>query len=222
LSELASPISTDVVIIGAGPVGLFAAFQLGLFGFKCVIVDARNDPGGQCIEYYADKPIYDVPAWPVITGQGLVDRVLEQLAPFRPTMIFETVATTFGKHASGRFTLGLSSGAPLAASAVIIAGGWGIIGSSARSPFVDWNIGFQPEGIPVEPSTFETGIRGVFAIGDICLYPGKLRLILSGFHEAALATQAIRKLTDPKARTVAQYTSTSTELQKNLGVSRSG
>lgn len=223
MSEAAPPLSADAAIIGAGPVGLFAAFQLGLFGFKCMIVDARNGAGGQCMEYYADKPIYDVPAWPVITGEELVDRLLEQSAPFRPTMIFNTVATALQKDADGRFLLGLGSGASVVASTVIIACGWGVIGnaSSASLSMEDWGVNFQPEGIPIEPSTFETGIRGVFAIGDICLYPGKLRLILSGFHEAAIATQAIRKLMDPSAKAVVHYSSTSTELQKNLGVSKS-
>ncbi|MGC4024751.1 MAG: FAD-dependent oxidoreductase [Mesorhizobium sp.] len=217
-----TPHSTDVVIIGAGPAGLFAAFQLGLFGFKSTIVDARHSAGGQCAEYYADKPIYDVPAWPAITAQELIDRLLEQVAPFAPSTIFGAVATKLEPYSEQHILVELDRAAPLSASAVIIAAGWGLIGSSEEPPIVGWDIGFQPEGVPVDPSTLETSRYGIFAIGDICLYPGKLRLILSGFHEAALATQAIRKRINSTARAKVQYTSVSTELQQKLGVSKSG
>lgn len=214
----------DVVIIGAGPVGLFAAFQLGLFGFRCSVVDAMERPGGQCIEYYADKPIYDIPAWPSITGQDLVDRLLEQVSPFSPAIACGTVATSVEQQADGRYTVGTDRGAFAVGSAVILAGGWGVLGRLAPdvAPPSQWGIGFSDDVVPVGPSTFQTARPGVFTIGDMCSYPGKLRLILSGFHEAALATQAIRKHIDPKARSMQQYTSSSSELQRKLGIAGQG
>ncbi|HWA84798.1 MAG TPA: hypothetical protein VG710_01135, partial [Opitutus sp.] len=78
-------VETDVVIIGAGPVGLFAVFELGLLDIKCALVDILDKPGGQCAELYPEKPIYDIPGYPIITGEGLVEKLIEQIAPFKPT-----------------------------------------------------------------------------------------------------------------------------------------
>ena len=83
------PIATDVIVIGAGPVGLFAVFELGLLDLKCHLVDILDRPGGQCAELYPEKPIYDIPALPVVSGQELTDRLIEQIAPFDP--VFQAV-----------------------------------------------------------------------------------------------------------------------------------
>lgn len=193
----------NILIVGAGPVGLFAAFQLGLFGFKCEILDALDRPGGQCVEYYADKPIFDIPAYPSITGQDLTDRLLDQLAPYAPSFTFNTVACGLSSDNSS-YRLTLSNGRMVYGSAVIVAAGWGIIGDlksdNVANPFASWGVGLSNDLVPVDPATFGSQKHGVFAIGDMCDYPGKLRLILSGFHEAALATQAIRKMLSPEIR----------------------
>jgi len=85
---MSETITTDVVIIGAGPIGLFAVFELGLLDIKCHLVDILSKPGGQCAELYPEKPIYDIPGYPVVTGQGLVDNLLQQIEPFHPTFHF--------------------------------------------------------------------------------------------------------------------------------------
>ena len=97
------PSETDVVIIGAGPVGLFAVFELGLLDLKCHLVDILDRPGGQCTELYPEKPIYDIPAWPEISGQGLTDRLMEQIAPFEPQFHFNRMVSGLEKQEDGSF-----------------------------------------------------------------------------------------------------------------------
>ena len=100
---MTSPIETDVVIIGAGPVGLFAVFELGLYDLKCHLIDILDRPGGQCAELYPEKPIYDIPAWPEISGQELTSKLMEQIAPFSPQFHFNRMVTGFRKLENGRF-----------------------------------------------------------------------------------------------------------------------
>ena len=336
-------IETDVVIVGAGPVGLFAVFELGLLDVKAHLIDILDRPGGQCAELYPEKPIYDIPAWPEISGQGLVDRLMEQIAPFDPQFHFSQMVTALRRLDDGRFALETDAGQHFVCKAVVIAAGGGsfqpkrppiagieayeghsvhyavrrmetfrgqdlvIVGGGdsaldwtinlqpvARSltlvhrrdefraapdsvnkmralveagamrfelgqvtalegaegrlsavtvrnrdtdtvlpctallpffgltmklgPVADWGLNLHENLITVDTEKFETSEPGIFAIGDINWYPGKLKLILSGFHEAALMAQAAGRLVFPDKRIVFQYTTSSSSLQKKLGV----
>jgi thioredoxin reductase (NADPH) len=335
---------TDVLIIGAGPVGLFAVFELGLLDMKCHLIDILDRPGGQCAELYPEKPIYDIPAWPVISAQDLVDRLMEQIAPFNPSFTFNRMVTGLERLAEGGFRVTTDENEIFEAKVVVIAAGGGsfqpkrppipgieafegksvfysvrrmeefrghdllIVGGGdsaldwtlnlqpvAKSltlvhrrpefraapdsvnkmyalqetkaldfqvgqvkeligedgmlqaavikgpdgdveiactrmlpffgltmklgPIADWGLNLHENLIPVDTEKFETSEPGIFAIGDINWYPGKLKLILSGFHEAALMTQAAKRICNPGERVVFQYTTSSTSLQKKLGVS---
>ena len=334
---------TDVLIIGAGPVALFAVFELGLFDMKCHLVDILDRPGGQCAELYPEKPIYDIPGWPVITAQGLIDRLLEQIAPFNPGFTFNRMVTSLERLPEGGFRVTTDENEVFEATVVVIAAGGGsfqpkrppipgieayegtsvfysvrridafrgedvlIVGGGdsaldwtlnlqpvARSmtlvhrrpefraapdsvnkmfalhengglefrvgqvtglkgedgqlrsatikgpdgdveipatrmlpffgltmklgPVAEWGLNLHENVIPVDTEKFETSFPGIFAIGDINWYPGKLKLILSGFHEAALMAQAAKRIVSPGERVVFQYTTSSTSLQKKLGV----
>ncbi|WP_218511470.1 NAD(P)/FAD-dependent oxidoreductase [Variovorax sp. dw_308] len=120
-----APIETDALIIGAGPVGLFQAFQLGLLEISCHIIDALPRAGGQCVELYGDKPIYDIPGTPRTTGRGLVDSLLEQIAPFKPTFHYGEQVATLERQPDGRLLLGTSAGTSFLARTVFIAAGVG-------------------------------------------------------------------------------------------------
>ncbi len=338
-----APIQTDVLIVGAGPVGLFAVFELGLLDLKCHLVDILDRPGGQCTELYPEKPIYDIPAIPRISGQELVDQLMEQIRPFEPQFTFNSMVTGLERLAGGGFRVTTDQGELFEAPVVVIAAGGGsfqpkrppipgieayedasvfyavrrkeafagqdllIVGGGdsaldwvlalepiARSvtlvhrrpefraapdsvkkmlalrdagrirfeigqvrelegedgvlraahvegpegkveiactrllpffgltmklgPIADWGIELEDNLIPVDTARFESSTPGIFAIGDINTYPGKLKLILSGFHEAALMAQAAKRIVHPDARIVFQYTTSSTSLQKKLKV----
>src|SRR6202000_2544363 len=103
--DMSEVIKTDVIIVGAGPVGLFAVFELGLLDLKAHIVDILEKPGGQCVELYPEKPIYDIPAWPVITGQGLSDQLVEQITPFSPMLHLGQMAASLEKTEDGHWRL---------------------------------------------------------------------------------------------------------------------
>lgn len=337
-------LETDVIIIGAGPVGLFAVFELGLLGLKAHLVDILDKPGGQCAELYPEKPIYDIPAYPVISGQGLTDRLLEQIAPFNPVFHFSQMVERLEKTDAGKWRIATDAETVIEAPVVVIAAGGGsfvpkkppiagidqyegtsvfyavrkmkqfegrrlvIVGGGDSA--LDWTLNLQPlarevtlihrrddfraapdsvekmkklvaegkmqfllgqvaalhgEGgaleaitlrddaknetriacdcllpffgltmklgpvatfglnlhenlIPVDTEKFETSAPGVFAIGDINHYPGKLKLILSGFHEAALMSQKAFAYCRPGEKLRFQYTTSSTDLQQKLGV----
>jgi len=336
-------IQTDVILIGAGPTGLFAVFELGLLDLKAHIVDILDRPGGQCAELYPEKPIYDIPGLPIVTGQGLVDALMEQIKPFSPAFHFGEMATALSKTADGKWRLTTDADTVLEAPVVVIAAGGGsftpkrppipgIEGYEGSSVFyavrkienfrgkdvviagggdsaLDWTLNLQPvaksltlvhhrdgfraapdsvnkmramvEGgqmelhianvsalhgangkleavtfktkekeytvsctaflpffgltmklgpvaefginlhenlIPVDTEKFETSTPGIFAIGDINNYPGKLKLILSGFHEAALMAQQAFRIARPNEKLRFQYTTSSSNLQKKLGV----
>ena len=338
-----TPIETDAVIIGAGPCGLFAVFELGLLDVKAHVIDILDRPGGQCAELYPEKPIYDVPALPIVTGQELTDRLMEQIKPFGPVFHFSERIDALSRDADGRFRLVSDAGQVFQAKAVVIAAGGGSFtpkrpplagieayegtsvfyavrkmetmrgrdivvvggGDSALDwtlnlaplantltlihrrdefraaphsveqmralvaagkvrlligqvtdlngngkhiesvkvksaageetlpctallpffgltmklgPVADWGLNLYENLIPVDTEKFETSAPGIFAIGDINHYPGKLKLILSGFHEAALMAQAVQKIVFPGKRVLFQYTTSSTSLQKKLGV----
>jgi len=335
---------TDVIIVGAGPVGLFAVFELGLLDLKAHLVDVLDRPGGQCAELYPEKPIYDIPALPVATGQELTDRLLQQVAPFQPTFHLSQMAEALERLPDGKFKLRTELGTTITAPVLVIAAGGGsfvprkpkidglesfegesvhyavrqmerfrgrdlviagggdsaldwvlnlqpiaksvtllhrrddfraaphsvakmralvaagdmkleigdlkalageagklsavICESKARGryelqctdllafygltmklgPIADFGLNLHENVIPVDTEKFETSEPGVFAIGDINTYPGKLKLILCGFHEAALMSQAAFRICRPGERLVFLYTTSSTDLQKKLGV----
>ncbi|HEY7999086.1 MAG TPA: NAD(P)/FAD-dependent oxidoreductase [Pseudolabrys sp.] len=341
---MSETIKTDVLVIGAGPVGLFAVFELGLLDIKTHLVDILDKVGGQCAELYPEKPIYDIPGIPYITGHGLTDALMQQIKPFNPTFhlgemvatlenigdplfrvttdrdkVFETKAVVIaagggsfqpkrppiqgielyesksvyyavrkmdafrdkrllivgGGDSALDWTLNLQPiakrltlvhrrddfrGAPASVSkmrAMVAAGEMDLkIGQVASleggdgqlvaasikgndgaltrvevdamlpffgltmklGPVADWGLSLQDELIPVSTATFETNMPGLFAIGDINTYPGKLKLILSGFHEAALMAQKAHHYVHPEKKLVFQYTTSSTSLQKKLGV----
>jgi len=336
-------IVTDAIVIGAGPCGLFAAFELGLLDIKCHFIDILDRPGGQCAELYPEKPIYDIPGFPVVTGQQLTDNLLQQIAPFQPEFHFSRMVTSLERQADGSFRLETDADETFIAKVVVIAAGGGsfqpkrppvenieqyenksvfysvrrmedfrgqdvvIVGGGDSAldwtlnlqpivrtltlvhrrdafkaapasvnrmkelvmegrisfqlgqiasldgkdgqidhvhlttdagdlsipatrllpffgltmklgPVADWGLALNDNLISVDTERFETSVPGVFAIGDINHYPGKLKLILSGFHEAALMAQAAKKIISPDERVVFQYTTSSTKLQKKLGV----
>ncbi len=337
-----SVIETDVVIIGAGPVGLFAVFELGLLDVKAHLIDILDKVGGQCAELYPEKPIYDIPGLPVVTGQQLTDQLMEQIKPFGATFhlgervdeltregeVFRLVTdqgTAFltkvvviaagggsftpkrpplegiedfegksvfysvrkmaefvdkdviivgGGDSALDWTLNLQPvaksvtlvhrrddfrGAPHSVekmrqlvaerkmrlmigqvSAVHGNDGWldsvtiktkegeERIGATAMLPFfgltmklgpvANWGLNLEENLIPVDTEKFETNEPGIFAIGDINTYPGKLKLILSGFHEAALMAQKAHQYVYPGRKVLFQYTTSSSNLQKKLGV----
>lgn len=336
---------TDVIIVGAGPVGLFAVFELGLLDMKAHLVDILDKPGGQCAELYPEKPIYDIPAWPVITGQELTDRLLEQIAPFGPSFHYGQMAEKLQKLDNGNWELTTSENTVIEAPVVVVAAGGGsfvpkkpslpdldqyegrsvfyavrkmdqfrgknILIAGGGDSALDWALNLQPvanevalihrrddfraapdsvnkmrelvaagkmklhiadlkglegadgaltgvkvssktEGdsvipcdtllafygltmklgpiaefglnlhenlIPVDTEKFETKTPGIFSIGDINWYPGKLKLILSGFHEAALMAQQAFRYVYPDKKLRFQYTTSSSALQEKLGVS---
>ena len=337
-------IRTDVVIVGAGPCGLFQVFELGLLGIGAHVVDALAAPGGQCAELYPDKPIYDIPGIPVCDAQELVDRLLRQIRPFRPVFHLEAQVTEVAPAEDGRFHVATSAGEAFDAGAVVIAGGVGSFqpmplrvpgveafldrqvfyrvrdptahhgkhllvlgggdsafdwavelaapaesltlvhrsdkfraapatvarmraleeagkvmflvgncvgfeaqGETLRSveirhpdrstttlaidhalvffglspklgPIAEWGLALDKNQIPTDTERFETSVPGIYAIGDIATYPGKKKLILSGFHEAALAAFAIKARLNPDEKVHLQYTTTSPIMHQRLGV----
>jgi thioredoxin reductase (NADPH) len=206
---MAATTRTDVLIVGAGPAGLFAAFQLGLFGMSCHLVDALDRPGGQCAAFYADKPIYDMPAWPEIMAQELVDRLVAQAERFAPSFSFGRVVSGVQVLEGDGVRAMTDSGDAFEADLVVVASGFGPIRpkggavpvGEGRWPVEGSGLRLHEDLVVVDVATFETSAPRLFAIGDAVYYPGKLRLILSGFHEAALMTQAARRLVAPGSRT---------------------
>ena len=338
-------IKTDVLVIGAGPVGLFAVHQLGIIGLKAEVVDNLDKIGGQCIELYPDKPIYDIPAIPECTGETLTKSLLEQIKPFKTNFHLSERVQAISKE-EGNWKITTSKNKIFIAPNVIIAGGVGSFeprkflikdiekfenkgvfysikdknyfknkkicifggGDSAldwaielskisevvlvhrrnefrgaehssetvkklekegklkiKTPFqinsiegkdkisaitiksedgkiekvvtdcvlgffglimklgpiAEWGLNLEKKTVPVNTGTFQTNKEGIFAIGDICTYPGKLKLILSGFHEGALAARACFKLARPNEKYRFEFTTTSTSMQERLGIKKS-
>ncbi len=340
-------IKTDCLIIGAGPVGLFAVFELGLLDIKAHVVDILDKIGGQCAELYPEKPIYDIPGFPTVTGQGLIDNLMKQIEPFGPVFhVNEMVAEVqnLGTPTAPLFRVKTDADTVFEAKTIVIAAGGGSfqpkkppipeietyeresvyyavrkietfrgrsvlivgggdsaldwtlnlvpvakrvtlmhrrddfraaphsveqmralvhdgamdlrIGQATRlegqngrleqvicrdndggefavacdamlpffgltmklGPIAEWGLSLHENLIPVDTEKFETSVPGIFAIGDINTYPGKLKLILSGFHEGALAAQKVQRYVYPDRRVTFQYTTSSTSLQKKLGV----
>jgi thioredoxin reductase (NADPH) len=341
-----TPIETDVAIVGAGPVALFAVFELGLLDLKAHLVDILDRPGGQCTELYPEKPIYDIPGLPIVTGQELTDKLMEQIKPFGAHFHFGQMASSLSKLEDGRWNLSTDAGTEIVAPVVVIAAGAGsfvpkrppiagieayegtsvhyavrkmeafrgknILIAGGGDSALDWTINLAPiankltlvhhrDGfraaqhsvnkmhelrdsgkidfhvasvkqlhgangaleavtlsgadkkewshdcdtflpffgltiklgpiaefglnlhenlIQVDTAKFESATPGVFAIGDINTYAGKLKLILCGFHEAALMAQQAFHVCRPNEKLRFQYTTSSSSLQKKLGVEK--
>jgi thioredoxin reductase (NADPH) len=341
---MSEAIKTDVLIIGAGPCGLFAVFELGLLDMKVHLVDILDKLGGQCAELYPEKPIYDIPGIPFVTGQGLTDALLDQIKPFNPTFHLNEMVETIEKIGDPGFRVTTDAGQVFECKVLVISAGGGsfqpkrppvpgieayegtsvfyavrkmeqfrdkdllivgggdsaldwtlnlhpiarrvtllhrrddfraaphsveqmralveggkidlkigqvtalqgeggmlsgavVKGSDNTSfkvdcntllpffgltmklgPVANWGIKLENNLVPVETASFETNVPGIFAIGDINTYPGKKKLILSGFHEAALTAFAIQHHLFPEKRQFLQYTTTSPIMQKRLGV----
>ena len=338
-------IKTDVVIVGAGPCGLFQVFELGLLGLKAELVDSIRQAGGQCTELYPDKPIYDIPAIPVCSGEELTDALLKQIEPFDCGMHLGEEVTVVRKNDDDTFNVETDKGTNFQAKAVVIAGGVGSFqprqlrvpdaeeyagitlhyrvqdpqqfagkklvilggGDSALDwvlaladiaehitlvhrrdeyravdatvakmkelvadgkmdvienakataiegengviasitvqakdgdaidvvtdhvlvffglapklgPIADWGLDINRKTINVDTEKFETSEPGIYAIGDINFYPGKKKLILCGFHEAALAAFAIKQRLEPDKKVHVQYTTTSPIMHERLGI----
>ena len=338
------PIKTDALIVGAGPCGLFQIFELGLLGIKADILDSLPTVGGQCTELYPDKPIYDIPAVPICTGQELIDNLMKQAEPFGPNFhLGEEVAEV--EQQDGYFRVATSNDKEFHAKTVFIAGGvgsfqprrfrmdgidalegtsvhyrvknpeiftgqkivicgggdsaldWALAlvdkatevtvvhrrdeyraapasvaqlkqleaagkvriienarvtayeadGATLQSatisekgadevtleadhllaffglapklgPIAEWGLTISKKAIEVDTEKFESNVSGIFAVGDINTYPGKKKLILSGFHEAALAAFAAKAIIEPGKKVNLQYTTTSPVMHKRLGV----
>ena len=340
-------VEADAVIIGAGPVGLFQVFELGLLEIKAHVIDSLDYPGGQCIELYPDKPIYDIPAVPVCTGKELTDNLLRQIEPFGPTFHYSQTVSTLRRQDDGRFFIETHKGTQFITKTVFIAAGMGafepralVVGDIAKytgtqvfysvkkpadfadknlvvlgggdsaldwalnfaqdgpnkaanvtlvhrrdgfkaapasvakmrelcaadrmrflvgqitafdeidgrltgvkitspdnsvhevatdavlvffglspklGPIANWGLDIERRQLKVDTEKFSTSVPGIFAVGDINTYPGKKKLILSGFHECALAAFGAAPIVLGKPMHL-QYTTTSTKLHKVLGV----
>jgi thioredoxin reductase (NADPH) len=339
-------IEADAVIIGAGPVGLFQVFELGLLEIKAHVIDSLNAVGGQCVELYPDKPIYDIPAVPSCTGQELTDNLLKQIEPFEPTFHLGQEVTKVERRDDGRFDVETTQGTQFITKTIFIAAGVGsfqartlkvdgievfegtqlhykvkdpaqfegknlvicgggdsaldwalnfvgkaesvvllhrrddfraapasvakmkalcddyemqlLIGTATGfetsadgklehlkvtaadgvtrrvpldmllvfyglspklGPIAEWGLDIERRQLKVQNTEkFETNVPGIFAVGDINTYPGKKKLILSGFHEAALAAFGAAPYIFPDKKIHMQYTTTSPKLHKVLGV----
>jgi thioredoxin reductase (NADPH) len=342
---MSEPIKTDILIIGAGPCGLFAVFELGLLDMKAHLVDILDRPGGQCAELYPEKPIYDIPALPFVTGDGLTKALMQQIKPFGPVFHFQDMVQTIEKTGDPLFLVRTEQGKVFETKVIVVAAGGGsfqpkrppiagieayeaksvhyavrqmeafrgkrILIAGGGDSALDWTLNLAPiashltllhrreefraspdsvkkmmalvgegkidfvlgqvselegtdgqiekvivkrndgsvfniacdailpffgltmklgpvanwglklkddELIEVETASFESNVPGIFAIGDINTYPGKLKLILCGFHEAALMAQKAHRYVFPDKKLTFQYTTSSTSLQKKLGV----
>ncbi len=337
-------ITTDMVIIGTGPVGLFAIFEAGLLGLKCHLIDNLDRPGGQCTELYPEKPIYDIPSRPLVTGQKLVEDLMVQASPFDPVFHLGQQAEILEKADNGNWRVTTTRGVVLEAPIIVVAVGAGsfvpkkppyakraefeqksidyavykmekyrgkrlvIVGGGDSAldwattlaplakrvtlvhrrrefrgsqdsaqrlhdmaeggkldviygnvtdlsgddgqlsqvtvttledeiktvdcdyllpfmglkvklgPIAEWGLNLDRKHVEVNPSSFETTQRGIYAIGDVCTYPGKIKLILTGFYEAAVMARAAFKYAYPDRKITAGYTTTNSALQERLGV----
>ena len=166
---MSATIETDIVIIGAGPVGLFAVFELGLYDLKCHLIDILDRPGGQCAELYPEKPIYDIPAWPEISGQALTDKLMEQIRPFHPTFHFNRMVSELSKEEDGRFRTVTDEGEVFLSKVVVIAAGGG---------------SFQPKRPPVPGIEAFEGTSVFYAVRRIEEFRDQDVLIVGGGDSA--------------------------------------
>ncbi|NCV99202.1 MAG: NAD(P)/FAD-dependent oxidoreductase [Proteobacteria bacterium] len=278
----------DIVVVGAGPVGLFTVFEAGLLGLNCVLIDNLDKPGGQCAELYPEKPIYDIPGVPFQTAQEHVDALLEQIKPFNKGVTYAVRSKStyenkdvfiFGggdsaldwcvelaekakslslvhrrdafrgaQHTEEQMRELVAAGKVKLLTPYLIDGIEGsdkVTGVSLKNfdtneiehyeadellflfglnkklgPILEWNIDLNGKKISVNTENFQTSVEGIFAVGDINDYPGKLDLILSGFHETTLAVQEAYKRLYPGERVPFGYTTSNSKLQEKLGVKK--
>jgi thioredoxin reductase (NADPH) len=163
-------IATNVLIVGAGPVGLFSVFELGLVDLNCHIVDGMDRPGGQCAEYYPEKPIYDIPGVPVCTGQELTERLLEQIRPFDPQFHFGELVEEVRRIEGGRWVVKTSGGLEFDTGVIVIAAGAG---------------GFTPKRPPISCIERHEGMGVQYAVRKIEALRGK-RIVIAGGGDSAL------------------------------------
>lgn len=204
----------EAVIIGTGPAGLWAAFQLGIHGVRSVLVDSNDRIGGQCAALYADKPVYDLPGYAAIDAGAIILKLEQQLDRFQP--IYRLGETVLGiRSAEAAFTVELASGQMIAAPFAILATGLGPFGPDSKMRALDLPADVVgPDGhLTVTTTAFQTSVDNLYAIGDAIAYPGKLCLLVSAFHEAALMAFDIRKKRAGGKRAVLEYTSTSSALR---------
>ena len=214
MTDAGDPLTCEAAIIGAGPAGLWAAFQLGLHGVRSVILDSHDTAGGQCAALYADKPVYDLPGFAGIDAGDIAQKLLCQIERFQPQwMLGECVASVWQMQTG--FVLSTRAGTQLQATYVVLASGLGPFGLETRvdplelppSVIID-------NGHPaVTQDGFQTSCPGLYAIGDAIGYPGKLSLLVSAFHEAALMAFAIRKARAGGKRQALEYSSTASSLK---------
>lgn len=339
-------IATDMIIIGTGPVGLFAVFEAGLLGLKCHLVDNLDRPGGQCIELYPEKPIYDIPTRPKVTGEELVADLMNQIKPFDPTFHLNQQAEALVRQDNGHWRVVTTRGVTIEAPIIVVAAGAGsfvpkkppfkkrsdfedlsidyavhsmekyrnkklvivgggdsaldwainltplaksvtlvhrreefrgahdsvqqvlelaegdildvqygnvtdLIGDDGQlsqvevttlqgdsiaidcdfllpflglkislGPIVNWGLNLHKKHVEVDPETFATTVEGIYAIGDVCRYPGKIKLILTGFYEGAVMAHAAFQYAYPDRKMAGGYTTTNRVFQERLGVSK--
>ena len=160
-------IKTDIIIIGAGPCGLFTVFEAGLLKLKCHLIDSLPQPGGQCSEIYPKKPIYDIPGFPSVLAGELVDNLMEQAAPFKPGFTLGEAATEIDKQDDGTFIVTTDKGTQHHAPIVMIAGGLGVF--EPRKPPIDTLSNFEDKGVEyiIKDPEFYRGKRCVIAGGEI-------------------------------------------------------
>lgn len=212
--DVASDVS--VAIVGAGPAGLWAAFQLGLHGVTATVIEAAARSGGQCAALYADKPVYDVPGFREALAGDISERLLAQATTFPQTFLYDCRVSAITRGAAG-FRLALADGKQVSADFVILATGLGPFAGDAKAALHLPDGARDAEGrLCATPSSFETGCPGLFAIGDAVSYPGKLPLIVSACHEAALAAFAIKKAVSGQNRLAPEFSSTSSRLRKRI------
>ena len=173
---LPEAIETECVVIGAGPSGLFSVFELGLLGMKCHVVDSLQHPGGQCAELYPDKPIYDIPALPVCGAQELVDRLMQQIKPFKPEFHLAQTVTRLERTPDGRFLLETSNGTRFDAGAVVLASGLGA---------------FEPRRLRALGAESWEGRNIHYRVRDPDSLAGKRLIILGGGDSALLHLEPV-------------------------------
>lgn len=205
----------DAVIIGAGPAGLFAAFQLGLHGVHCLIIDSDTKTGGQCAALYADKPVYDMPGFAEVNASAITDKLKAQAERFSPKYRLGDLVLGIEPRTEGGFAVDTRSGQRLFAPYVILATGLGPFGDTSPRQVLALpeGVSFANGHVDVTQESFETCQPGLFAIGDVVSYPGKLCLLVSAFHEAALMAFAIRRRRAGERRVALEYSSTSSAMK---------
>jgi thioredoxin reductase (NADPH) len=206
---------TDVLIVGAGPAGLFAAFQLGIHGISATIVDSGKQPGGQCVALYADKPVYDMPGFAKVDAGEIALRLADQATHLGVSIVSGTTVLSITRDDTG-FVTEAGSGSQFLSTFIVLATGLGDLAAMAAKASIALPEGVEYSGArcAVDTSTFETGAKGVHAIGDAANYPGKLPLLVSAFHEAALTAFAIKQRLAGDLRSARlEYTSTSSTLK---------